>query len=82
MGFCGKQGCARIFAGLRLATIFDATACGSRRYFSGLSMFSPLPTLTHEWIASTHSHPSDCVLVLHVVTRGEYGSSCRELSFL
>lgn len=42
-------------------------------------MFSPLPTHLHGWIASIHYHPSDGVFVLHVVTRGEYESWCRDL---
>jgi hypothetical protein len=54
-------------------------AKSTKLFFSIIHVVSLTHTLTHGWIASTHYHPSDCVLVLLVVTRGEYKSSSRDL---
>ena len=73
MGFC----CKRIVRGFRRIAIGDISLCCRARFpdaiFSIIHVISLThPTRLHGWIASTYNHPSDCVLVLLVVTRGEY----------
>jgi hypothetical protein len=79
MGFRGKRGCARTSPDRDGYGFHCGFARFAKLFFSIIHVLFLTHTLTHEWIASTHYHPSDCVLVLLVVTGGEYESSCCDL---
>ena len=63
-----------------MVMVFTAIVCGSRRYFSRLSMLSSLPThLQMNGLPPLTITHRIGLFVLHVVTGGEYESSCHDL---